>query len=203
MAANQGILAPSVCRVNVTQRVPVLKSVIFVEGVFVTQGYVDFGVTAVNLATTLSLSVKNATVIQLAQWTIYVVLEDSVCATGTLLDLNATSVLQVITTIPAACLASALLLVPSTTPVSQQQGSASVKQVLRGDSVTDAFLQPTASPTVKESTVNVTLQVALVLILAIVNVFSTLKVLRVVNANHCTGTWPKKTLKDVQHATVM
>lgn len=46
-------------------------------------------------------------------------------------------------------LASALLLVPSTTPVSQQQGSASVKQVLRGDSVTDAFLQPTASPTVK------------------------------------------------------
>lgn len=45
-------------RVSVTQRVPVLKSVIFVEGVFVAQGYVDFSVTAVSLATTLSLSVK-------------------------------------------------------------------------------------------------------------------------------------------------
>lgn len=46
-------------------------------------------------------------------------------------------------------LVSVLLLVPSTTHVSQQQGSVSVNQVLRGDSVTDAFLQHTVSPTVK------------------------------------------------------
>lgn len=46
-------------------------------------------------------------------------------------------------------LVSALLLVPSTTHVSQRQGSVSVNQVLWGDSVTDAFLQPTVSPTVK------------------------------------------------------
>lgn len=46
-------------------------------------------------------------------------------------------------------LVSALLLVPSTTHVSQRQGSVSVNQVLWGGSVTGAFLQPTVSPTVK------------------------------------------------------
>lgn len=52
--------------------------------------------------------IQNAIVIQLAQWTVCVVPEDSVCATGTLLDLNATSVLQVITAIPAACVSTSL-----------------------------------------------------------------------------------------------
>ena len=33
--------------------------------------------------------------------------------------------------------------------MSQQRGSASVKQTLQGDSVTDVFLQPPISPTVK------------------------------------------------------
>lgn len=159
--------------------------------------------TAVSLATILSLSVKNAIVTLLAHWTIHVILEDGVCVILTMLDLDVTSVLQVITAIPAACHVSALLSVPGTAFVSQQRGSASVKQTLQGDSVTDVFLQPPISPTVKESTVNVTLQVASILILAIVSVFSMLKVLRVVNANRCTGTWPKKTLRDVQHASAM
>lgn len=113
--------------------------------------------TAVSQATTHSLPVQNVTVMLLAQWRIHVVLEVSVCAIVTTLDLDVTSALQVITAIPAACV----------------------------------------------STVNVTLQAALALILAIVNAFSMLKVLPVVNANHCTGTWPKKTPRDVQHVSAM
>lgn len=159
--------------------------------------------TAVSLATAPSLPVKNVTVMLLAQWRIHVVLEVSVCAIVTTLDLDVTSVLQVITAIPAACLVGALPTVPSTARVSQHRGSASVERASQGNGATGAFLQPTVSPTAKVSTANVTLQVALVLFLAIVNVFSTLKVLPVVNANRCTGTWPKKTLRDVQRASVM
>ncbi|OXB53471.1 hypothetical protein ASZ78_007667, partial [Callipepla squamata] len=113
----------------------------------------------------------NAIVTLLAHWTIHVILEDSVCVIPTMLGLDVTSVLQVTTAIPAACLVSALLVVPGAAYVSQQQGSVSVRQVLQGDSVTDAFLKPTVSPTVKEPTVNVTLQVALILILPEKNYF--------------------------------
>lgn len=49
----------------------------------------------------------------------------------------------------------------------------------------------------------VTLQVLLIPILAIVGVWSMLKVLYVADANHFTGIWPEKTLMDVQSANVM
>ncbi|OXB81671.1 UNVERIFIED_CONTAM: hypothetical protein H355_008920 [Colinus virginianus] len=125
----------------------------------------DFPVIPVQLAIFIIPSARNAIVTLLAHWTIHVILEDSVCVILTMLGLDVTSVLQVTTAIPAACLVSALLMVPGAAYVSQQQGSVSVRQVLQGDSVTDAFLKPTVSPTVKEPTVNATLQVALILIL--------------------------------------
>lgn len=46
---------------------------------------------------------QNVTVMLLAQWRIHVVLVVSVCAVVTMLDLDVTSVLQVITAIPSAC----------------------------------------------------------------------------------------------------
>lgn len=46
---------------------------------------------------------QNVTVMLSAQWRIHVALEVSVCAVATMLDLDVTSVLQVITAIPAAC----------------------------------------------------------------------------------------------------
>lgn len=104
---------------------------------------------AVSLATTPSLPVKNVTVMLLAQWRIHVVLEVSVCATVTMLDLDVTSVLRVITAIPAVCLVSALLMVPNKAHVTPHQGSVSVRWASRGNDVTDAFLQPTVSPTAK------------------------------------------------------
>lgn len=51
-------------------------------------------------------SVQNAIVTLLAHWTIHVILEDSVCVILTMLDLDVTSVLQVITAIPAACVSN-------------------------------------------------------------------------------------------------
>lgn len=82
-------------------------------------------------------------------------------------------------------------------------GGVFVAQGLLDFSVTAASLATTHSLPVKVSTASVTLQVALVLTLDIVNVSRTLKVLPAVNANPCTGTWPKKTPRDVQHASVM
>lgn len=46
---------------------------------------------------------QNVTVMLSAQWRIHAVLEVSVCAVATMLDLDVTSALQVITAIPAAC----------------------------------------------------------------------------------------------------
>ncbi|OXB56392.1 hypothetical protein ASZ78_004925, partial [Callipepla squamata] len=109
----------------------------------------DFPVIPVQLAIFIIPSARNAIVTLLAHWTIHVILEDSVCVILTMLGLDVTSVLQVTTAIPAACLVSALRVVPGAAYVSQQQGSVSVRQVLQGDSVTDAFLKPTVSPTVK------------------------------------------------------
>lgn len=80
----------------------------------------DLSVTAVVLATILSLSVKNATVIRLARWTIHVGPPVSVGAIKTMLDLDATNVLQLISAIPTACLVSVLPMVPTRTHVSQQ-----------------------------------------------------------------------------------
>lgn len=51
-------------------------------------------------------SVQNAIVTLLARWTIHVILEDGVCVILTMLDLDVTSVLQVITAIPAACVSN-------------------------------------------------------------------------------------------------
>lgn len=51
-------------------------------------------------------SVQNAIVTLLAHWTIHVILEDGVCVILTMLDLDVTSVLQVITAIPAACVSN-------------------------------------------------------------------------------------------------
>lgn len=51
---------------------------------------------------------QNVTVMLLAQWRIHVVLEVSVCATVTTLDLDVTSALWVITAIPAACVSKSL-----------------------------------------------------------------------------------------------
>lgn len=130
---------------------------IFLGGVFVAQGSLDFSVTAASLATIHSLPVKSAIVMLLARWRIRVVLEGNVCAAVTMLDLDVTRVLQAITAIPTACV----------------------------------------------STASVTLQEALVPTLDFVDVSSMLKVLLAVNANPCTGTWPKKTPRDVQHASVM
>lgn len=51
-------------------------------------------------------SVQNAIVTLLVHWTIHVILEDGVCVILTMLDLDVTSVLQVITAIPAACVSN-------------------------------------------------------------------------------------------------
>ncbi|KAJ7403885.1 hypothetical protein BTVI_74397 [Pitangus sulphuratus] len=94
---------PSARCANVTWQVPSLKSVIFLGGVFVAQGSLDFSVTAASLATTLSLPAKNANVLILAQWRTHVILVVGVCAIVTTLDLDVTSALQDITAIPAVC----------------------------------------------------------------------------------------------------
>lgn len=53
-------------------------------------------------------SMQNVTVMLLAQWRKRVVLEVSVCAIATTLDSGVTSVLPVITAIPAACVSKSL-----------------------------------------------------------------------------------------------